>query len=66
MLTFFSVPTTDTSPSAKALQFAIQRAMTGAQRLLLALEMSLFARSCRGRESAKSIPIGPIPPLTAN
>ena len=35
---------TDTSPSAKALQLQIQRAMSGEERLLLALEMSLFAR----------------------
>jgi len=38
------VPITDTSPSAQALQLQIQRAMPGEQRLLLALEMSLFAR----------------------
>lgn len=35
---------TDTSPAAQALQLQIQRAMPGEQRLLLALEMSLFAR----------------------
>ena len=34
----------DTTASAQALQLEIQRAMTGEQRLLLALEMSLFAR----------------------
>ena len=39
-----AVPITDTSPSAQALQLQIQRAMPGEQRLLLALEMSLFAR----------------------
>ena len=38
------VSMTDTSPSAQALQLQIQRAMTGEQRILLALEMSLFAR----------------------
>jgi hypothetical protein len=38
------VPATDTSPSAQAVQFQIQRAMTGEQRLLMAFEMSLFAR----------------------
>jgi Rv0078B-related antitoxin len=31
-------------PSAAAVQLQIQKAMTGEQRLLLALEMSLFAR----------------------
>jgi hypothetical protein len=40
----FAVPITDTSPSAQAVQIRIQRAMTGEQRLLMALEMSLFAR----------------------
>ena len=40
----FNVPITDTSPAAEALQLHIQRAMTGEQRILLALEMSLFAR----------------------
>jgi hypothetical protein len=34
----------DTSPSAQALQIKIQRSMTGEQRLLLAIEMSTFAR----------------------
>ncbi len=40
----FAVPITDTSPPAQAVQFQIQRAMTGEQRLLIAFEMSLFAR----------------------
>jgi len=35
---------TDSSPAAQAIQIEIQRAMSGEQRLLLALEMSLFAR----------------------
>lgn len=35
---------TDTSTWAQALQLHIQRAMPGEQRLLLAMEMSLFAR----------------------
>ncbi|MBZ5706382.1 MAG: hypothetical protein LAN63_13615 [Acidobacteriia bacterium] len=39
-----AVPITDTSPSAQAVRLQIQRAMTGEQRLLQALEMSLFAR----------------------
>jgi hypothetical protein len=40
----FPVPITDTIPAAQALQLDIQRAMSGEQRLLLAYEMSLFAR----------------------
>ncbi len=35
---------TDTSPAAQAVQLEIQRAMSGEQRILLAFEMSLFAR----------------------
>jgi Rv0078B-related antitoxin len=35
---------TDTSPFAEAVQLRILRAMSGEQRLLLAFEMSLFAR----------------------
>jgi hypothetical protein len=35
---------TDTGPVAQAIQAKIQRNLTGAQRLLLALEMSLAAR----------------------
>lgn len=38
------VATTDTSPSAQAVQVQVQRAMPGEQRLLMAFEMSLFAR----------------------
>ena len=34
----------DTSPQAQAIQLQILRAMPGEQRLLMALEMSLFAR----------------------
>jgi len=34
----------DTTPAAKALQLKIQSSMSGEQRLLLAFEMSLFAR----------------------
>jgi hypothetical protein len=36
---------TDTSPEARAIQLRIQSAMTGAQRILLAFEMSEFARN---------------------
>ncbi|HME35449.1 MAG TPA: hypothetical protein VKF84_09435 [Candidatus Sulfotelmatobacter sp.] len=38
------MPITDTSPAARAVQLRIERATTGEQRLLMALEMSLFAR----------------------
>jgi hypothetical protein len=38
------VPHTDTSPAAQAVQLEILRAMSGEQRILLALDMSLFAR----------------------
>jgi hypothetical protein len=39
------VAITDTSADAQAVQVQIHRAMTEEQRLLLALEMSLFARA---------------------
>jgi Rv0078B-related antitoxin len=38
------VTITDTTPSAQAVHWQVQRARTGEQRLLMALEMSLFAR----------------------
>ena len=38
------MPQSDTSPEAQAVQAEILRAMSGEQRLLLAFEMSLFAR----------------------
>jgi hypothetical protein len=38
------VPTTDTSLPEQAVQLQIQQAMTGEQRLIMAFEMSLFAR----------------------
>jgi len=40
----FDVTITDTTPSAQAVQWQVQRAMTGEQRLLMALEMSIFVR----------------------
>ena len=40
----FAVPISDTTVSAQAVRIETQRAMTGEQRLLMALEMSLFAR----------------------
>jgi hypothetical protein len=39
------VPITDTTAEAQAIQLQIYRAMTGEQRLVLALEMSLLARA---------------------
>ena len=36
--------TSDTNPAAETLQLQIQSSMSGEQRLLLAFEMSLFAR----------------------
>lgn len=38
------MPHTDTSPAAQGVQLDILQAMSGEQRILLALEMSLFAR----------------------
>jgi hypothetical protein len=38
------MPHTDTSPEAQAIQLEIHRTMSGEQRILLAFEMSLFAR----------------------
>ena len=40
----FDVTIADTTPSAQAVHWQVQRAMTGEQRLLMALEMSIFAR----------------------
>jgi hypothetical protein len=46
------VPITDTSAAAQAIQLEIHRSMSGEQRLLLAFEMSMFARElCRARIS---------------
>jgi hypothetical protein len=39
-----AVPITDTTPSAQAIQLQVQRAMSGEQRLLMAFDMSMFAR----------------------
>lgn len=38
------MPYTDTSLAAQTVQFEILRAMSGEQRILLAFDMSLFAR----------------------
>lgn len=44
------MPLTDTSSEAQALQFRILQLMSGEQRLLLAFEMSEFARElCKAR-----------------
>lgn len=42
--TILPVPITDISPTAQALQLEIQRSMSGERRMLLAFEMSMFAR----------------------
>jgi hypothetical protein len=48
-------PITDTTPAAEAVLVRIQRAVTGEQRALLALEMSLFARELsKAGHSARS------------
>jgi len=39
------MPATDTSAAAQSVQLDIHRSMSGEQRLLLAFEMSLFARA---------------------
>lgn len=43
----------DTSPKARQTQLEIHRAMSGEQRILIALEMSLFAREL-ARERIRS------------
>lgn len=43
----------DTSPKAREIQLNIHRAMSGEQRILIALEMSLFAREL-ARERLRS------------
>lgn len=40
----FAVPVSDTRPYVQELQLQIQRAMSGERRLLIAFEMSMFAR----------------------
>ena len=44
------MPISDTIPAAQAIQDDIHRAMTGEQRVMLAFEMSMFARelACAG------------------
>ena len=50
---------TDTSPAVQAVQLEIQRAMTGEQRLLIALEMSLFARELAKERIRREHPAWP-------
>ena len=45
----------DTSPAAQSVQLEILRAMSGEQRLLLAFEMSVFAREL-AREGSRCEP----------
>jgi hypothetical protein len=42
---FGEMALSDTTPAVRAVQEAVQQAMSGEQRLLLAFEMSLFARA---------------------
>jgi hypothetical protein len=42
---FRQMALSDTTPAVRAVQEAVQQAMSGEQRLLLAFEMSLFARA---------------------
>jgi hypothetical protein len=53
------VPITDTSPLAQGVQLQIQRAMPGEQRLLMALEMSLFARELAKEQIRRDHPEWP-------
>ena len=51
-----AVPISDTSPFSQAFQLQIQRAMPGEQRLLLALEMSLFAKELAKEQIRREYP----------
>ena len=51
-----AVPITDTSSSAQAVQLQVQRSMSGEQRLLLAFEMSMFARVLSGERIRREHP----------
>src|ERR1700674_414409 len=53
------VPITDTSPSAQAVQTQVQRTMTGEQRLLVAFDMSLFARELANERIRREYPEWP-------
>jgi len=47
------MPISDTSPKAREIQLQIHRGMSGEQRILVALDMSLFARDL-ARERIRS------------
>jgi hypothetical protein len=53
------MPITDTSPAVQTVQLEIQRAMTGEKRLLIALEMSLFARELARERIRRERPAWP-------
>ncbi len=57
------MPFTDTSPSAQAVQLRVQRAMSGEKRLLLAFEMSLFARELAKEGIRREHPDWPEPQI---
>jgi len=50
---------TDTSLAVQTVQLEIQRAMTGEKRLLIALEMSLFARELTRERIRRAHPAWP-------
>jgi hypothetical protein len=54
-----AVPITDTTPSAQAVQLQVQRAMSGEQRLLMAFEMSMFARELASERIRREHPDWP-------
>ncbi len=41
------MPISDTTPEAKAVQLALHRSMTGAQKIALAYQMSMFGRELK-------------------
>lgn len=53
------MPISDTSPEAQAMQLRIQQAMSGEQRLLLAFEMTMFARDLARARIRKDHPDWP-------
>jgi hypothetical protein len=54
-----AVPITDTTPAAQAIQLQVQRAMSGEQRLLMAFEMSMFARELASERIRREHPEWP-------
>jgi hypothetical protein len=53
------MPNSDTIPAAQTVQVEILRAMSGEQRLLRALEMSMFARELAGEGIRRDHPEWP-------